>query len=101
MIWYLNLDMEEHCPLLRLEEVEDRLPIFPQVEDLLVEDPLVEDPLEVVVDRRPEVVEDYPQISLEMEEDRRRMRPMMVEILPMLITTSTLGSTTSTLLRRT
>ena len=90
------MDMEEHCPLLRLEEVEDRLPIFPLVEDLLVEDPL-----EVVVDRRPEVAEDYPQISLEMEEDRRRMRPMMVEILPMLITTSTLGSTTSTLLRRT
>ena len=96
VIWYLNLDMEEHCPLLRLEEVEDRLLIFP-----LVDDPLVEDPLEVVVDRRPEVVEDYPQISLEMEEDRRRMCPMMVEIFPMLITTSTLGSTTSTLPRRT
>ena len=96
VIWYLNLDMEEHCPLLRPEEVEDRLPIFPLVEDPLVEDPLVEDPLEVVVDRRPEVVEDYPQISLEMEEDRRRMHPTMVEVLSKLITTSTLGSTTST-----
>ena len=96
VIWYLNLDMEEHCPLLRPEKVEDHPPIFP-----LVEDPLVEDPLEVVVDRRPEVAEDYPQISLEMEEDCRRMRPMMVEILPKLITTSTLGSTTWTLHRRT
>ena len=59
--------------------------------------PLAEDhPPEVVVDRLPEVVEDYPQISLEMEEDRRRMHPTMVEVLSKLITTSTLGSTTST-----
>ena len=66
----LNLDRQE---LLRLEVGEELAPIFPLMEDHL---------LDVVVEHRPEAVEDFPNICLEMVEHRRWIRPTMGEILP-------------------
>ena len=70
-ILYLNLDRQENCPLLRLEAGEELAPIFPLMEDHLL----------VVVEHPQEAVEDYPNISLEMVEDRRWIRPTVGEIL--------------------